>query len=144
MIVIPYFQTTRIRVQAMIDLTQIRSGMRMADLGAGDGRIVIAYAQAGVDSVGFEMDESLIAVANTHIQAAGVTERVSIIQKDFWNEDLSQFDIITIYPMPDVMDTLEEKLKKELAPGAQILLNYYPFNTWQAQAEKEHIYYYIR
>jgi len=37
--------------------------------------------------------------------------------KDLWDTDLSNYDIITVYPMPDIMAALEEKIKKEAKKG---------------------------
>lgn len=139
---IPYFQTTRYRVQAMIDLAEIKPGEKAADLGSGDGRIVIACANAGAITTGYELDESLLKLSEENIKKADVKERAHILQKDFWREDLSQYKIITVYPMPDIMDVLEKKLRDELKPGARVLLNYYPFPNWQYITTKDNIYLY--
>lgn len=139
---IPYFQTTRYRVEAMIELAQIQSGSKAADLGSGDGRIVIALAQAGAIATGYELDEKLVELSRENIHNAILATPPTILQKDFWDEDLGKYDIITVYPMPDIMQAMEKKLQKELRPGARVLLNYYPFPNWEKAAEKDHIFLY--
>lgn len=166
---IPYFQTTRYRVQAMIDLAEIRPNEKAADLGSGDGRIVIALAQAGAQAVGYELDPKLVRLSEENIQNVilGTSETRTpesiqqlqskqntidtaqarrtiplILEKDFWQEDLSVYDIITIYPMPDIMEDLEKKLQNELKKGARVLLNYYTLPSWKFNKTKDHIYLY--
>lgn len=142
---IPYFQTTRVRVQTMIDLAHITPGQRAADLGAGDGRIVIALARAGAVVTGYETDEVRASLAEKNSKQTQLTEeQARIIRKDFWQEDLSGFDVITVYPMPDILQALETKLLQELQSGSRVLLNYYQFPHWQPETTKEHVTLYIR
>lgn len=65
---IPYFQTSRYRVQAMIDLANIKPGEKAADLGTGDGRIAIALAQAGAVVDAYELDDERIKEAQENIK----------------------------------------------------------------------------
>lgn len=139
---IPYFQTTRYRVHAMIELANIKPGEKAADLGSGDGRIVVALAQNGAIATGYELDEKLINNSLENIKRAGVN--ATILKKDFWEEDLSVYDIICVYPMPDIMEGLEEKLQKELRPGSRVLLNYYPFPNWKETMKKDYVYLYTK
>jgi ribosomal protein L11 methylase PrmA len=138
---IPYFQTTRYRVDSMVSLAQPRTGEIGVDLGSGDGRIVIAFAKLGVAMHGFETDPVLIEQSLRHIHEQDL-KNAYIHQKDFWEEDLSLYDIITIYPMPDVMELLEKKLEIETKIGARILINYYPLPSLKHEAEQDHIYLY--
>lgn len=140
---IPYFQTSRYRVDTMIELADIKPGEKAADLGSGDGRILIALAQAGATAHGYELDEKLNQLAQINITQTNICSNILIHQKDFWQEDLSDYSIITIYPMPDIMDQLEEKLFSELKTNSRILLNYYPFLHTKAKNIKDNIYQYI-
>ena len=141
---IPYFQTSRYRVETMVELAQVKPAELAADLGSGDGRIVIAFAKAGIDTVGFELDEKLAELSEENIQKEHVKNKAHILQKDFWEENLSRYAIITVYPMPDIMELLEKKLLTELKPGTRVLLNYYPFPEWNFFAKKDNIYLYVR
>lgn len=137
---IPYFQTSRYRVSTMIELAQIKPGEKAADLGAGDGRITIALAAAGATTTGYELDDTLFHTVLENIKAAKVD--ATILQKDFWYEDLSQYQIICMYPMPDIMGRLEKKLQDELLPGSRVLLNYFPFKHWKLEKTKDNIFLY--
>lgn len=139
---IPYFQTSRYRVQTMIELAQIVPNDIGADLGSGDGRIVIAFAKQGIPMHGFELNHSLGKQSLVQIEQAGLLQNAWIHADDFWTQSLTCFSIITIYGMPDIMDQLGKKLQKELKTGTKILSNYYPFPTWKPQKETNHIYLY--
>ena len=139
---IPYFQTTRYRVGTMIELADIKPGEKAVDLGSGDGRIVVKLAQAGAIATGFELDEKLVKLSENNLKMANA--KATILKKDFWHEDLSKYTIICVYPMPDIMHMLEGKLFKELRSGSRVLLNYYPFPTWEEITKKDNIYLYRR
>lgn len=126
----------------MIELSSILPGETVADLGSGDGRISIAFANKGGIVTGYELDPNLVKMSNNLINKAEATQNTHILNEDFWIADLSGFDIVTIYPMPDIMSSLEEKLLKELKPEARVLTNYYQFPKWKKVACKNHIYLY--
>ncbi len=159
---IPYFQTSRYRVATMVELAKIKPLEKAADLGTGDGRIAIALAKAGAIVSAYELDEKMIKIAQENIdtvilgrseattpesprdagQASMTIIKPTILKKDFWMEDFSQFSIICCYPMPTIMGRLEKKLMTELKPGARVLLNYFPFTHWKEKARKDNIFLY--
>lgn len=140
---IPYFTTSRYRVSAMVELIKPIKGEIGADLGAGDGRISIAFAKEGVIMDAFEIDEKLRSLAKENIEKENL-ENINLLNEDFWLQDLSKYDFLCCYPMPDIMGRLEEKLKKELKPGARVVLNYFPFLHWKEKKIKDNIYLYIK
>ena len=146
---VPYFQTTRYRVEAMIALADITPLDSIADLGSGDGRIVIAFAQKGIVAHGFELNRTLLEKSQQEIDKLALQKKLQkenavIYAKDFWQENLSRYSIITMYPMPDIMDALERKLQEELRPEARVLLNYYSFPNWKEEKKQDNIYVYIK
>lgn len=138
---IPYFQTSRYRVETMIELAQIQTGDTGCDLGSGDGRIVIAFAKQGITMHGYEISSDLLALSRKNIEIAQLTNAF-IHKNDFWEENLSRYSIVCCYPMPTIMGRLEHKLKNELRPGARILLNYFPFKRWKEKKIKDNIFLY--
>ncbi len=140
---IPYFKTSRYRVESMVKLAHISPFDHVADLGSGDGRISIACAEKGAQVEGFELDPVLAEMSEEEIKKRHLDSNITIHRKNFWDEDLSRFNIICIYPMPDIMEYLEVKLTKELKSGAKVLLNYYPFPTLKPLVQKDHIFLYI-
>lgn len=140
---IPYFQTSRYRVQTMVELAQPKPNEKGADLGSGDGRIVLAFSKIGIEMHGYELDQKLRTLSEELIYREKLTNAY-IHNTDFWYENLSQYDIICCYPMPDIMGRLENKLQNELHSGARVLLNYYPFPHWKEIVKKDNIYLYLK
>ena len=139
---IPYFKTSRYRVAAMVELSEIKVGERVADLGSGDGRISIAFGKKGAIVTGYELDDRLIDESQKEIQNQKLEKNVIIKKEDFWNTDLSSYDVIVVYPMPDIMAPLEKKLLEELKDGARVLSNFYTFPKWKYTECKDKIYLY--
>lgn len=128
----------------MIDLSEVKPSEKVADLGSGDGRISIEFAKKNAFVEGFELDSLLANLSEELIKKSLLEKNIIIHRKDFWDEDLSRFNIVCIYPMPDIMQALETKLQNELIKGARILLNYYPFPTWEYEKSKDNVYLYLK
>ncbi|HEX7042828.1 MAG TPA: methyltransferase domain-containing protein [Patescibacteria group bacterium] len=137
---IPYFTTSRYRVEAMVELSKIKPGEKVADLGTGDGRIAIAFAKKGASVDAYELDDKLFSLARENATKENV--HINFLKEDFWFEDLSKYSIICCYPMPTIMGRLEKKLMDELTPGSRVLLNYFPFKHWKLVKSKDNIFLY--
>ena len=60
----------------------------------------------------------------------------------FWNTDVTSYDGIVVYGIPYIMQRLEEKLKKELKPGARVVSYSFPFPNWEPTAKEKAVYLY--
>jgi len=58
-----YVPTEDSRAKRMIEFLDIRPGEKIIDLGAGDGRLVIAAANAGAEAHGYEISSALVRLA---------------------------------------------------------------------------------
>ena len=59
------------------------------DLGAGDGRLVIAAAKRGARALGLEYNADLVELSKRNAVAAGVTDKAAFIEADIFKSDLS-------------------------------------------------------
>ena len=137
-----YAPTRQETVKKMISLAGLRPGDKAVDLGSGDGRIVIALSEAGIEAHGYEINPFFVWLARKNIRKAGLIDKASIHWKNFWNEDLSEFDIVTVFGIGYMMKKLEIKLKRELKAGARIVSNYFTFNKWPYSKKEDNIYLY--
>lgn len=140
---IPYFKTSRYRVETMVELAGVQPSDIGCDLGSGDGRIVVAFAKRGIEMHGYEISDELRALSKDTISALNL-KNAFIHDNDFWGEDLSGYSIVCCYPMPTIMGRLERKLQEELKPGSRILLNYFPFKHWKEKKVKDNIFLYCK
>jgi SAM-dependent methyltransferase len=138
----PYVVTREEYSSKMVDLACPKKEEKMLDLGSGDGRIVIDFAQAGALAYGYEINPYLVFIAKQKIAKYGLSKNAFISCKNFWREDLSGFDIITVYPAGFMMEKLEKKMEKELRSGAKVVLNGFKFPNWKIKASEGQIYLY--
>lgn len=128
---IGYEPTPHAVVNAMLELAHVGPGDIVYDLGSGDGRIVITAAQTyGARGVGIELQPGLVQLSKSNAAAAGVADRVNFIKSDFFDVDLSEATVVTLYLWPSVNDQLEAKFRKELRPGTKIVSYSFPIGKW--------------
>jgi methylase of polypeptide subunit release factors len=114
----------------------------LIDLGSGDGRIVIAFAQKGIESYGYEIIPLIYLWSLINVKSKNV-KKAKIFLGDYWRVDLSQFDYVTVWGTPYMMERLEKKLQKELHPGAKVVSNHFQFPNWKAKSKKNDVYLYV-
>jgi precorrin-6B methylase 2 len=108
-------------VAAMLDLAEVTEEDTVYDMGAGDGRIVIAAARDhGARAVGVEIDPKLAAEAQEAIRAAGVQGRARVHRGDMFKENLAPATVVTMFLKPLVNVQLRPQLDR-LRPGARIV-----------------------
>lgn len=139
---VPYVPSTWNKVNIMYELAKPKKGEKLADLGSGDGRIVIEFAKKGIESHGYEIHSGLALLSESKILDNNLDELAFIHIADFWNEDLSPYDIVTIYGMSSIMKQLQEKLKAELKPGSRVLSSIFHFPDWKPVEQKSNVYLY--
>ena len=130
------------KVEKIVAMAQVKPGEKAADLGSGDGRIVIALARAGAEAHGYENNPLLVWWSRRKIKKAGLTGRTFIHMRSFWGADLSDYSIITVYGIDYIMRPLGNKLKKELHPGSRVLSYCFPLPGWTATRKETGIYLY--
>jgi len=98
-------------VDRMLDLMELQPTDVIADLGCGDGRILIAAAKRGVRGIGVELDPARASEAKRLVAAAGLSHMIQVIIGDARQFDTSKATAITAYLYPPLL--------KELAPKMQ-------------------------
>ncbi len=137
-----YDPSTHEETLVMVELAAIVPGEKAADLGSGDGRVVIELARRGAETHGFEVNPVLVVLSRRNIRRAGLEGKAFIHWRSFWRADLSSYDVITVFQVSFVMGRLETKVKRELASGARIVSHYWRFPTLVAEAARGDIYRY--
>jgi ribosomal protein L11 methylase PrmA len=126
-----YVPTEKNLVEKVVELSGVRSGEKMIDLGSGDGRLLIAFAKRGATAIGYEINPFLVMLSRIKAKQSGVGDRIKVIRRNLWKGDISEADIVAIYLIDFRMPALENKLKKELKPGSRIVSVGFQFPNWQ-------------
>lgn len=100
------------------------------DLGCGDGRVLIS-AVRDFDvkrAIGYEVSLWPYWIAKWRIRQAGLTDRIEIHRKNFFDADLSGAGFVYMYLFPKLVNQLAEKVSKECRPGTKILCPSFPID----------------
>ena len=137
-----YVPTKRNYVPHIVNFLSLRPGEKAVDLGSGNGRLLIALAEAGAVAHGYEHNPLLVWCSRWNIKRAGLKGKAFVHTANFWNVDVSAFNAVVIYGIPYIMPKLEEKLRRELRPGARVVAHSFPFPTWQQVETYKRVYLY--
>jgi SAM-dependent methyltransferase len=122
-------------VVRMLEMANVTSADKVYDLGAGDGKIVIAAAKLyGATGVGIEYEADLVEHARCLAAAEGVDDRVSMIQGDIFVADFSDATVVTLYLLPELNLRLMPTLLA-MEPGTRVVSYSFAIGDWEPDGE---------
>lgn len=129
----PFFgATSDERIHDLLTLVKLKPGDMVVDLGSGDGRVLIALAQEyDIQAVGYEIDPKYVKLSKEKITEAGLADKITIYDQNFWEADISSFDVVVIFCVPRFLPRIERKFAKELKRGATVYSIFFRFPTWK-------------
>ncbi len=134
----PFVPSPEVVVRRMLQLAEVKPGEVVYDLGCGDGRILIMAAKEfGAYAVGIEIRRDLYEKCLQNVRAAGVEDRVKVINANFFDVDISDADVVTLYLLTDVNRRLRPKLERELKPGARVVSHDFEVLGWKPEVIEE-------
>jgi len=132
MSIAPFVQTPLEVAKKMLDLSQIKPGEVLYDLGCGDGRLIILAAKdVGAKSTGIELREDLVERARTEIKRLNLEDKVKVIQGNFFDVNISDANVITLYLTSSANERLRPKLEAELKPGVRVVSHDFKVPGWK-------------
>jgi hypothetical protein len=118
-------------VVKMLETAKVNPSDVVYDLGAGDGKIPIQAArQFGARAVGIEFNPDMANLARQNAQRANVSDKVTIVTGDIFEEDFSNATVVTLY----LLTTLNMKLKPtilDMKPGTRVVSNSFMMGSWE-------------
>lgn len=106
----PYLPTLTPQVRAALELTELKPGQTLIELGCGDGKVLVAAAKSGANAVGYELNPLLAFVAWLRTRRYG--KRVRVVCGDFWRADWPAADVIFTFLLPRYMSKLDEACRR--------------------------------
>jgi SAM-dependent methyltransferase len=130
---VPFLVTPFEIVEQMLRLAKVGPADTVYDLGSGDGRLVIAAVRdfRARAAIGIEMDPAVVARSREHARRAGVGDRVTFLQQDFFRADLGPASVVTLYLTREVNLRLRPKLLAELRPGTRVVSFDFDMGGWE-------------
>ena len=121
-------------VHTMLELATLRPDDVVADLGCGDGRLVIEAVRRGAaHGLCVDIDPDLIARAREHARAAGVAERITFVNQDLFSVELRKVTVVMLFLSAQLNRELRPKLARELRPGSRVVSHWHDMGDWKPQ-----------
>jgi SAM-dependent methyltransferase len=118
-------------VTRMLRMANVTKDDKVYDLGAGDGKIAIAAAKEfGATAVGIEYNPDMAKLGQCYAEAAGVADKVKIIQGDIFETDFSDATVITLYLLPSLNLKLRPTILK-MKPGTRVVSHSFLMDDWE-------------
>ena len=134
---VPFVSSPPGVVERMLRLADVGPSDIVFDLGCGDGRILIAAVESfrAKEAVGYEIRDDVYKNALEVVARSNLQERVKIINRDFFEADISEASVITLYLNSFTNGKLRPKLEKEALPGTRIISHDFSMSSWRPSLE---------
>lgn len=121
----------------------LRAAGPVVELGVGTGRIAIEAARRGKSVVGVDSSAEMLRLCQERAEAAGVADRLTLIQADFRDFRLPEPAQLIAIPFHTIghLVTLDDKrvglrhIYTQLAPGGRLIFDHFVFDP---QAARRH------
>ncbi len=134
MFIAPFVPSPTTVVEYMLKLADLKAGEVLFDMGSGDGRTVIMAAKTfGARGVGIELREDLAKKAMGNIHECGLDDRVTIMNDDMFNVNLTSADVVYLYLTTSANEKIKPKLESDLKKGARVVSHDYEIIGWRPE-----------
>jgi predicted RNA methylase len=128
---VPFVPTPEPVVKRMLAVADLKPGELVYDLGAGDGRILSsAVKDFGAKAIGVELHESRYEAIVKRLERERLRGSAGVVRGDFFDINLSQADVVTLYLLASVNSMVKPKLERELKAGARVVSHDFPIHGW--------------
>ena len=134
MFIAPFVPSPTTVVEYMLKLADLKAGEVLFDMGSGDGRSVIMAAKTfGARGVGIELREDLAKKAMCNIHENSLDDRVTIMNMDMFNVNLTSADVVYLYLTTSANEKIKPKLESDLKKGARVVSHDYEIIGWRPE-----------
>jgi ribosomal protein L11 methylase PrmA len=135
-------------INGFFELAPVSSSDVVYDLGSGDGRLLFAALEKGAGRcVGIDIDSKKVGEAGELAGKKGLDSKVTFIEGDFLDIDLSEATVILCYLFPEALRALRPKFERELQPRTRIVSEVFSVPNWKEnkiiEVNKKHFNLYV-
>jgi hypothetical protein len=118
----PYVPTTKKEMMIVLKRAKLKRGKTFVEFGSGDGRIVRqAVKQYGVKGTGVEINPLLVWWSRFLSKRDNTSQFITFIKTSVFDYPLTNTDYLYVFLMPQLLEKLQPKFRKELKKGSIII-----------------------
>lgn len=122
----PYLPTPKNVVKEMLELAEVDEKDILADLGSGDGVVLIEGALRGAIVRGYEINLFLVLLTKLKTRMKGLGSKITVQAMPYQKANLENTTVVFCYNMPRFMPAIEKKLRKEASKNVKVLSYRFP------------------
>lgn len=136
----PFLPTLKKNVKPAIKLIDLKPGQTLLELGSGDGRVLIAAAEAGLNVVGYELNPILFVIS--WVRTRRYRKQVNIILGNYWNKKWPEADGIFVFLLQRYMEKLNTRIIQSYDNPIKLVSFAFKIESKQENREKHGLYLY--
>ncbi len=139
-----YSPTSKKQLEAAALLLQLKDGDTVYDLGSGFGRALIFFAKEHrAHAIGVEVDPLRRAISVWSARRRGVSTSVTVLRRNLLDVDLRGSRKVFFFLSPLLMRRIQEKVGREMAPGALVVSVEHRFPDWKPAESRGDVHLYV-
>ena len=136
----PFLPTLKKNVDPAIKLIKLKKGQTILELGCGDGRVLIAAAESGLNAVGYELNPILFLIS--WYRTRKYRSQVRVVLGNFWTKKWPEADGIFVFLLDRYMEKLNKRIIQTYANPIKLVSFAFKIPNREADAEKSGLFLY--
>jgi SAM-dependent methyltransferase len=136
----PYLPTLGPQVKIALDMTGLKEGQTLIELGCGDGKVLVAAAKQGLNVVGYEINPLLVMMCRLRTRRYG--KQVRVIWGDFFKKQWPPADAIFVFLLPKYMEKLNKKVIQSADKPVKLVSFAFEIKSQKPAAQKDGVFLY--
>ncbi len=134
----PRWRTHKKTARAAFKLANLSKKDVVYELGSGGATaLVVAAKDFGAKGVGIEIEPFRFLISKFTVWRIGQNKNIKLVRGNFYKEDLNNATVLYVYLVPQTLNRLIPKFRKELKKGTRIVSYKYEMKLPLKKIDKE-------
>lgn len=137
----PFLPTLKSKTEEALEILDLKPGQTLIDLGCGDGRMLIAAARKGINSVGYELNPLLFFIS--WLRTRVYRDKVKVVFGNYWLKQWPSADAMYVFLLASYMDKLNTRIVQQYKSGFKLVSFAYPIKSTKPSLKRGGFFLYI-